>query len=331
MKTILMKSPDATDGVSIYRQWGPMRDLENQGHCVLRNMPDEPKHVTNWTLYRGADLLMISRPASAHDLYVAIEAKKHHLPIWVDIDDNLFVIPDDNPSFGYFNEDAKKNASQVLQMADVITCATVHLKQFIKDNLKRDAIIVPNAQQEVHFKHRRQFQRTKNILWRGSPSHQADMLYYQNELVKLVEKYMDHEWTFMGMNPFFVSRYIKNAPVQWAKSINFIDFMPQINKLSPTFNFHTMVDCEFSRTRSNNGWQETTLAGAVTIAPDWPEWRRKGIHNYKDETDFKDRFCELLEMSDHDLKHLHAQSLQYVSDNLLPKINLKRLEIINNL
>jgi len=72
-------------------------------------------------------------------------------------------------------------------------------------------------------------------------------------------------------------------------------------------------------------------SGAVTIAPDMPEWRRPGITTYKTPDEFETKINEL--MSDEKLRCNNFDlSLEYINENLLlSKVNRKRIEVIEQL
>jgi hypothetical protein len=61
---------------------------------------------------------------------------------------------------------------------------------------------------------------------------------------------------------------------------------------------------DFNRAKSNIGWIEAVHAGAITVAPDFQEWRRPGVINYacKPRTDlpsFQTAMWMALSMSGH--------------------------------
>ena len=56
-----------------------------------------------------------------------------------------------------------------------------------------------------------------------------------------------------------------------------------------------LKDNLFNHAKSNLAWIEATCAGAMTLAPDWPEWRRPGVSNYESPLNFKKLLRERLE------------------------------------
>lgn len=335
MKTCLMFSPNDLDGVSIYRHWGPMLDLEKQGHVKLIAMPESSLQLTNWQYYEKCDFAFISRPAKNRDYYFIKECEKYGLPIWVDVDDNIFCVTDDNQAYDYYSsEESQKFALFGLKSAKILTVATNRLRSFLKENFALDSTLIPNAIHDRFWKMRRRINYNNNkILWRGSASKMADLLYFERELIQLNIMHSEREWHFMGLNPYFISRKIKDHKIKQYKAQNYIDYMHEIINLNPSHSFVAMIDSEFNRTRSSNAWVESTLAGAVTLAPSWPEWQRPGIFNYSGSREsFSDTFKEFLNLKPSDISTLHEQSLEQIKNNYLLSItNQLRLDIINKL
>lgn len=334
MKTILMFSPNDLDGVSLYRHWGPLLQLERMGYVRLIAMPSDSKQLTNWQYYKKSDLAFIHRPTKNHDFYFIKECEKHGLPVWVDIDDNFFRITDDNDAFHYYStEEAQKYMVYALKAANRVTVATKRFQTFLRENFQLEAGLIPNALDDAFIKHKRDFNGNNKILWRGSRSHLADLLYFQSPICNSIKKRInDFDWYFMGMNPFFISRQMKKPPMIWHASMNYIDYMIKVSEINPSFNFVPLLDCEFNRTRSVNSWMEGTLAGSVSLAPNWEEWQYPGMVHYKtmDWDDFEGKLDDLLSAQKSVLKEMHDNAWEYIVDNLLlSNVNKMRLELIN--
>lgn len=333
MKTILMYTPNSLDGVSLYRHYGPMLELERKGHVRLISMPDDSKQITNWQYFKKVDALFISRPARNFEFYLIKEAQKHGVPVWVDVDDNLFLVPDENDSFEYYSsEEAQTYLTFALKAADVVTVATQPLQLWLGSHFKISALVVPNALDDVWVSRKRPFKKTRTVCWRGSKSHLSDLLFFESEIVELIDRNPDLQWKFYGMNPFFIARRFPKPPVKWFKLKNYVDFMQDLLDAEAFMNFVPLIPSEFNRTRSHNAWLETTLAGMVCLSPDWGDWHRKGIYNYLDRADFYKRFEALINEPESSLQNSHDRSWEQIQDlYLLSKVNRQRLEIINNL
>lgn len=334
MKTILMFSPNDLDGVSLYRHWGPMLELERKGHVRLVSMSSDSKQITNWQYYKKADMAFIHRPTKNHDFYFIKECQKHGLPVWVDIDDNFFRITDDNDAFQYYSsKEAHEFMVFSIKAADRVTVATRRFQTFLRENFQIEAGLIPNALDDAFLRHKKNFGSNNKVLWRGSRSHLSDLLYFEAPIIDIIrKKEYEFDWIFLGMNPFFISRKMKAPPISWHASMNYIDYMIKMTELNASFNFVPLLDCEFSRTRSVNGWMESTLAGGVTLAPNWDEWTEyPGMTYYEtmDRANFYDQMDNLLSMRKSLLKDMHESAWNYIIDNLLlSKVNQQRLDLI---
>ena len=87
-----------------------------------------------------------------------------------------------------------------------------------------------------------------------------------------------------------------------------------------------LCDTPFNRAKSNISWIESTVAGAVCVAPDFPEWNRPGIINYGPTRPFKDAVLEALEVANHGFEN--KKSEEFIRENLmLSTVNQKRILI----
>jgi hypothetical protein len=116
-------------------------------------------------------------------------------------------------------------------------------------------------------------------------------------------------------------------------SLDAIKFFSVLKAIKPKINVVPLHDNPFNLGKSNIAWLEATYAGAVTLAPDTPEWRKAGVTNYKDEADFKTKLGFLLSLTDRELDVLHSMSVDAILQGklLLSETNKTRLEILGRL
>jgi len=336
MKTVLMFSPGDLDAISLYRHWGPMLELEKQGIVRLVAMSHDSKQINNWQYYKKCDFAFISRPATNHDFFFIKECEKNGLPLWVDMDDNLFLIPDDLDAFDHFgSEQAQTYTLFALKVASKITVATKALQTFLKEQFGLESEIIPNALDDRWVVMKKPFIKGDKVIWRGSKSQLANLLYFENEIRTIIEERPKLQFNFMGLNPWFITRRIKRSDqtgVTWTKGQTPIDFMISLLDGGGTFNFVVLLRSIFNETRSNNAWIESTVAGMVTLAPDWGEWKRPGIFNYSSKSDFVSKFIDLVNTPELKLKQHHDESWAYIRKNLLLSIvNEQRISIITKM
>lgn len=328
MKKILMRTPNARDGVSLYRHWGPMLDLEKRDYVKLITMNNDSE-ITHDHYYKKSHLAFVNRPAKIYDQAFVEECEKHDIPIWIDIDDNVFELPTNNNAYDYFNETAKKILLFCLRRAKIVTVATHPLQDYLRRMFQIDSRIIPNALDDSLLKYKKEFRRNNKILWRGSKEGERALRHYSEELIILNED-IKMDWHFWGLNPYWL-----NFMPKWSNPINYIDYIRRMSQLNPSICFMTHLNTEFDRTKSTNGWLETTLSGSVCLVPDFGDWNKlETVFNHEIEncSEFYDKFLYMIEAKDDELYEKWSNSMKFIENNLLLSIiNEERLKIINSL
>lgn len=331
MKSILIYSPNPIDGVSFYRQWGPLSQFRDK--FTLFSFPaNEPRELQLWTWYKGYDLAFMSRPHRMHDLYFVNECKKWNVPVWVDYDDAILQIPNDNPVAPTFQGEATKYTIECLKQADVVTVSsTLQKSWFEKEMGLKNVVFIPNAVDDDFLKWKKPFNPNRKVLWRGSQSHLRDLLFFRDDILSAIESRSTYLWLFFGIDPWFFITKETEGRVQYAPSMNLVDFIREVTNYNAQLQIVPLVDHFFNRVKSNLAWLDGTLCGSVCIAPAWEAWDVPGLIKYEGAS-MKYAFREAFSKSDSELEKLHNASWEYIRENLLlSKVNPLRLELINNL
>jgi hypothetical protein len=117
-------------------------------------------------------------------------------------------------------------------------------------------------------------------------------------------------------------------------------YMGVFRQLAPFIHIVGLEDNPFNRAKSNVAWVEASAAGAVVLAPDWPEWQRPGVQTYTDPEDFERKLKALMldytkEEVRGDGRELHWRALEsreFIAKNqTLRKTNETRIEILREL
>lgn len=335
MKKVLIYSPSPLDGVSYYRQWGPMSALHDKVQCAsFSNIPAE---YTHWTWFLNYDLCLMSRPNRYNDFYFAQQCKKFGLPIWIDWDDALFHITPDNPVYMTFaSKESQQYMTDCLKMADVITVCSQLQKDWFQENLGlKNVEIIPNALDDRLLKYAKPFNQNQNkkILWRGSDSHLHDLVQFREPITNVLNENPGKEFIFFGVYPPFAGE-LQHKNWLYARTVNLIDYYAEISKINPSILMVPLIDTFFNRVKSHLAWIDGTLAGAVCLTPDFEEWGKPGMLSYKcmDTQDYAYKINKLLGMPMERLAAMHRESFEWQTDNiLLSKVNNLRIQIINNL
>lgn len=111
--------------------------------------------------------------------------------------------------------------------------------------------------------------------------------------------------------------------------MDIIDYFRNIKTLRPSIQIVPLENIMFNYNKSNIAWIEGTYAGAVTIAPNLPEFNKPGVLTYNSPKEFKSILEGCLK-GDYDLRSLYDSSYIYIKENLLlSKVNNLRKEVIN--
>lgn len=329
MINILAIIPDPTDATSHYRSIGPFSHLRQDMNLNISII-----NGINWPVVKMHDVVFMQRPSRAGDLQIATMAKENHKPLWIDYDDNLFNIPTDNPTYPvYCNIQTRDRITTLLQMADVVTVSTPFIAT-IYQTLNRNIKIIPNAIDDVLIQNHQPKlsyeNRKKTIMWRGSKTHDRDLMSVAHQIIQFSKEHEDFEWTFVGANPWFITDNVKNAKVDYGRDIP--GYFRFLKEQQPGYFICPLAHNDFNRSKSNIAWIEATFAGAPCLAPDLEEWKMPGCLNYNhlNPDDFKIGL-ELMTQN-LDCNSMINQSWNYIKDHLtMKKTNLIRKQILESL
>lgn len=317
-------SPAPGDGSSFYRGFGPFARLSRK--YSIRLISGE---YWGWEHLVQCDVLFIQRPfLPAHRKVVEL-AKSLNVPVWIDYDDDLFNLPMSNPAFQTFMiEQCHKDMTAVIEMADLITVPTQGLLE--SGHLdKNKTTVIPNALDDYlwNLKYARS-SLAGAISWRGTATHHEDMEPYITPLAEIANANPLWNVHFLG-TPHWSALNIYNA--RWHRfDDNLMGYMQRLQKIAPAIHVVMLSDNKFNASKSPIAWLESTLAGAVVVAPDQPAWTAPGIVNYR-----PDKFAEAV----NDLMNNEGQrqrqwmaSRQYILDNLLlSNVNERRYALLQTL
>lgn len=350
MKNILALLPNAIDATSFYRGLGPLVDLQKKLEFEL-NLVKE----VNWATLKPVDLLFLQRPYKDNHVKILELAQDNGVPVWIDYDDDLFSVPRSNQTHKvYGNQKHQNNIAQMLSMANVVTVSTEALKfKFVEilqmvqkaepnyEGLNLDPkkiIVVPNAYDEGFVKYRqflkKQPHQNKLITWRGSNTHDQDLWEFTPALKNAFSKHLDWTLNFIG-EAFWMTieelgkiPNIKPTNIVETESVDPAQYWKMLYLTAPALIIVPLHDCPFNRAKSNIAWIEGLHAGAVTLAPNWPEWRRPGVINYDNQEDFEQKLDSFMR-GEINGENLYQDGWKYLKENLtLKKVNLIRERII---
>lgn len=267
MTRIAFFSPYPADTSSFYRGAGVLRHLPGVQLTILQG-------EVNWATFTQFDLLWMQRPYLPEHLEI-MKLAKQQIPVVVDYDDNLFEVPHSNPCYElYRGEEVRSVMRLMLTNADVAICSTQKLANYLEvqayrpgNEIRPGYRVIPNAWNDYQFGSKQSnLQRKKTVFWRGSNTHQEDLLKFAPEICRVAKD--NSEWTFVfqGMVPWM----LKDCPLQWVASTNHWSYTKGLcETIRPSVMIDPLEDNPFNRAKSDLAWIEGTMAGAQVLCPDW--------------------------------------------------------------
>lgn len=272
-------------GVSVSRAY-PLERLAENGYNVTTKM--RSKYPNSYDV-QWCDVLYFLRANTHQDLQFIRTAKLMGKKIWIDTDDDLLNVPIDHS--GYFSfQDAslKESYIEIHKIADHITYSTKELADAYRKFNARYSII-PCAYADERVEALLEKKPTNKIfLWRGTSTHEKSILEYASSVAQIAKANPSWEFKFIGHKPWPILEKLQALGNSWRVEpfMDVEDMLNYIHQVRPAVHLITRTDNPFTRSRSAISYVEATFGGAVTIAPDWEEWRKPGIINYKSKDEF---------------------------------------------
>lgn len=356
MTTLMCQMPNPTDATSLYRGLGPLQALRRTG--TFDRFELAVGGLVNWASLKNCDAVFVQRPAKKDHVRIVDMAKANKKKVWIDYDDWLYGVPFSNKTHRIYNDPNTQNyMSEMIAKADVVSVSTPYLGRLVQSILARIAkgaqsvpglildpekvVVVPNAYDLDLMSDlsdaSKQPHQNKLVAWRGSGTHDKDLLGVTENLVRVIEKHLDWTYNFIG-EPFWLSIErlekipgIRETNIQLTETIDPIDYLGFLKTVAPALMIVPLEDGDFNRSKSNIAWLEATHAGAVTLAPDFDEWRKPGVITYKNAEDFERKLDDFLR-GEYDAERAWRLSRDYILENLtLDRVNGTREEIVRRL
>lgn len=323
MSTIAITAhiPNKHDATALYRATGPlghMRKSNDGFNWQIQTASEFSAPVAMLT-----DVAFFQRPSTPPELEAMRIFKRLGVPVIVDYDDLLFDVPQDNPAHrAYMNKQTQETVVSCMREADAIFVSTSELKRCIqlpKNPLNARVYVVPNALDERHIvradRAQPPTQRNRTVLWRGSPTHERDVMEYVSELIDSAAFDRTFSFTFAGWNPWWLTERMGPQQAIVSPQLSVGEFMDFLYATAPAIGMVPLHKSRFNLCKSNIAWLEMSWAGAACLVPDWEEWRNPGVVSYKNTDDFKKGLLWLLGMSNDDRAELNRMSWEHIVDH----------------
>jgi len=330
MIRLLFISPEKTDTCSFYRNGGIAPSLERKYPDCRITVAQWNQITLHWQVLLGYDVVMLQRPYAKEHLSLCEYIKNLKIPLWVDYDDNLLMVPSENKNFELYNPGTREDIKKILQAADVVSVTTEALMQaFLPHN--KNIKVIPNAFNDFAFRNPPiRKGRSPLILWRGGDSHIKDILSMQGPIDQATLAFPEWQFIFMGYFPWFL-RDDKRANIFSMPPNDVILYFNNTMKMFPAVVHVPLYESPFNRAKSNITYIEASYFGAATICPDWDEWKKPGALNYTTPESYFELIRAVVKR-EIDSQAKAAEAWDYIRTELtLSKINELRKELVNTL
>lgn len=320
MKTLLCVIPNHGDATSYWRAVGPLAHLRNAGWAFDYRTPSG-----SWDSLIHYDAVFIQRPSTSEAAALIDRCRLMNIPTWIDYDDNLMAVPVSNPAFNHYaKKDTKQAIAACVQMATYVSVSTQTLASVVRD----DAIVIRNAWNAVNLPMPTTYKPTNTVVWRGSNTHDEDLLHYADDLLKIYHDFPQYKWIFFGSLNWQLAQHMKNKETR-IKVKGVTDTMSYFHSLKdakPLWMVVPIKNSTFNQSKSDIAWLEASWAGAAALTPAMPEWGSPAMCSYADSmyTVFKENHQRAKEF-------VEASRREIISSRLLDHANQQRAALLGRI
>jgi hypothetical protein len=332
-----MHIPNRHDATNWYRGTGPLSHLKKSSKLDLKfSFANEISFATA----QLHDLAFFQRPSTSSELEAIRIFKRLGIPVIVDYDDLFFEIPTDNPAHqSYMNRTTQETIVQIMREADCVWVSTKEIKRCVQlpnASLNERVYVVPNALDDIHLvmrdRSKPQTNRQPAVMWRGSPTHERDVMEFTPEIGAVAKGFPNWSFVFAGWNPWFLTDGMAPKQALCSGALPVGEFMDFVYATGAEVGMVPLHDSRFNRCKSNIAWLEMTWGGAAVLAPDWEEWRHPGVTTYLTQEDYRIGLASLIEMGSEKRRALNQMSWEHIKNNfMLSKVNYIRERTIRSL
>ena len=330
---ILYISKNGPSPVRFYRGEGVLHRLRKLDPSIQLVFPNPGQEI--WVQLLGADMVYFQRSTFDNDVSLATQALDMNIPIWYDIDDDVFNLPPENPASQQMDAHRADNCKWFLLNSTIVTVSTKQMAWVVEEQGRPAAgiIVVPNALDDYAFTDYDEWngKRSDNLVtWRGGVTHQGDMLAFRGEFEKFLDAASPKtKMLFIGYNPWFLAG---NSRCSFQPYVEYYEFMVGFRRLSPKAHVVPLTDNPFNRAKSNLALIESVYAGAIPVVRDWEEWKWPGALTYSTVEGFSQTMKMAFETGQDDAKKLWEANIEHLKAHyLLSKVNETRLQIVKTL
>ncbi len=330
-------APMRADSASYYRGIGPFSHLRRMHSDELNIVDGNDLQEITWATLAKFDIIFIFRPQLSIHHKIATMANDLGIPLWVDIDDDMLNVPLEHPRYEFFQDATfKETHIAILDAAEIITVTVRKLADIYGKRYENKVNIIPNAIDEKMLRPLDKLPKLdpkqKVITWRGSDTHNMNLLEFSDEISNAIGNTRDIIWEFFGWNPYYITADVKDKKkLLIRQDVDVMEYFADI-QFKRRMAFHVpLADNIFNRCRSNIAWLEATISGSVCVAPMWEQWMKPGVINYVDNVGYYSALDQIYKNQIKAEAHLE-ESIKHIKSNYtLQIVNPIRWQIIQEL
>lgn len=261
--------PRQDTGVGFYRIVQPLRFLKRTGAVEdARTIPFSGDNThgafefndrTFMDISQDADVFWSTMIFSDEEFLKAMNLREWSGAKWiVDIDDNIYQVPMDNP-MGNRVASLKEEIERCFRMADGITVSVPMLKR-LYEPLNDNIFVQKNGLDPKIWKPLAKLKKPNErirIGWRGAYGHKDDLELVYPALAKLKEKY-DFDLVAFGTKPDRLDWKFEG----W---IGVLEYPEKLASLNLDIALCPLLDSSYNRCKSNLNWIENAALGTPVV------------------------------------------------------------------
>lgn len=290
--------PTANGGVVWHRMFQFFRYMRDRGDISPAMDKYDPKRMSpyEWqaqsdcsqavlaqmeNLVRQSDMVVLEYVITDYAIAIvrALQELFPKKPFLAEIDDYCLEINNYSPAFSAFSP--KGEATQAilthLESSDAVIVSTDYLGKLYSKWCKKTKLI-PNG---IDFKLWDELIKppTDNIItigWSGASSHNEDIRYIEKIIYRILEKYPEVQFSFLGGAPkFLVGKERIIADNNWQYVFEYPQYL--VNK-NYDIGIAPLLDNNFNRGKSNLRWLEYAAMNVPTVASNVEPFKKSIIH-----------------------------------------------------
>lgn len=265
---------------------------------------------------------------------IQVICEKLDVPFVLDIDDDWFEIPDDNPVWTKIGRKEWVNIMLMLEDVPFITTTNDYLAEKLvrhrQDKAPHSVIVIPNMISTEEYEHPEFDNKDKVVIgWMGGSSHYKDFhdTGLTEGLERLMHEYKNVEVHLCGMA---LDKYLPKSRVKHFDPKRGLQWLDLYKELNFDIGLAPLLGREFDKSKSNIKWQEYALMGACFVGSDIGPYTtiRDGLTGYKVNNSSDQWYNTLKKLVDNpkERKRVASSAKELVIDEYSIENNWKRLK-----